>query len=129
MATATAKKSPAEASPAPPAPAAPAPAAKAPVPGNCGTPNCTGAGAYAPDALTVTANTATGRTRTLTAAVPAGKCLPKNVTWDFGDGTRAVGGPVITHTFAGTGTTFDVVAKPQTSTRSKASAPLTVTIT
>jgi hypothetical protein len=126
MATATAEKK----SPPAPAPAAPPAAAPvAPAVQGCGTPNCTGAKKYDPVALTVTANTATGRTRALTASVPAGACPPKNVVWDFGDGTRAVGGLVIQHTFAGTGTSFDVVAKPQTSTRSKASAPLTVTIT
>lgn len=123
MATATAEKK----HHTPPAPApAPAPAPSA-VPG-CGTPACTGAKKYDPAALTVTANTATGRTRVLTAAV-AGGCLPKNLVWDFGDGTRAVGPSPMSHTFAGTGTSFNVVAKPQTSTRSKASAPLAVTIT
>jgi hypothetical protein len=105
-----------------------APAARAAVPG-CGTPNCSGTKAYAPGALTVTANVATGRTRVLTAAAPAGKCLPKNIVWDFGDGDRVVGPSPMTHTFAGTGTSFSVVAKPQTSTGTKASAPLAVTIT
>jgi hypothetical protein len=77
----------------------------------------------------VTADTANGRTRVLTAAAAAGGCLPKNIVWDFGDGTRAVGPSPMTHTFAGTGTSFSVVAKPQTSAKSKASAPLAVTIT
>lgn len=126
MATATAEKK----SPPAPAPAAPPAAAPAPpvVPG-CGTPNCAGTKAYAPGALTVTADVATGRTRVLTAAAPAGKCLPKNIVWDFGDGDRMVGPSPQTHTFKGTGTAFNVVAKPQTAIGVKASAPLAVTIT
>lgn len=107
---------------------APAPAPAAPPVQGCGTPNCTGAKGHAPAALTVTANVATGRTRAFTAVSPGG-CLPKNLAWDFGDGTRAVGPSPMSHTFAGTGTSFNVVVAPQNSTRSKASAPLAVTIT
>jgi hypothetical protein len=123
MATATAKK-PTDQSAEPDAPVddtliIPDPA-PAPLPG-CGDPKCTGTSAYAPVALTVTANVATGRTRTLTAAAGSGACLPRNLVWDFGDGSApVVGSSPQTHQFPATGTPFTVTVTPQTSTKVKA---------
>ena len=48
----------------------------------------------------------TARTVTFTSTSAGGPFTSQ--TWDFGDGTSTVTGASVTHTFPGTGTSFDV---------------------
>jgi hypothetical protein len=85
----------------------------------CGGSPCTGSKTYNPQPLSVGAPTVSGRKVTLTATAPGG-CLPRNIVWDFGDGSSMVGGATVEHTYAAAGT-YSVIARPQTSTRTKVS--------